>query len=472
MQARIRAAAESPSSCNREGMTIRSHVESVLPCELPVVQAPMAGGPSTPELAAAVSDAGGFSYVAAGYLTTDALRAALDRTRTLTAAPIGVNVFVPGRPDADADAIAAYAASLQPAAARFGVALGKPRWEDDAYRAKIDLLADAGVHTVSFTFGCPEPGVIDQLHAAGVRIAVTVTNAAEAGQAESAGADSLIVQGTEAGGHQGTFDPSAPNHTLLLDAFAAIRDAARLPLIAAGGIMTADDARTALDAGAIAVQLGTALLLTPEAGTSRPYREALATARYPDTVLTRAYTGRWARGLANRFAREHDNAPGGYPQIHHLTRPMRAAATNAGDSEVPNLWAGTRWRAAVAEPAGDVVRRIGANAGLTRIAAGECHQLVDRRGVGCDFHRRTEHPARRQVTSVLRLCVDGLDDVGGQRLAVADGRAEVPRVDHQIEDHLAEVLTSGSRAAGQLDRAIQRIAGAECVCRRDGGLVP
>jgi nitronate monooxygenase len=329
-----------------------------IPSRLPIVQAPMAGGPSTPELAAAVNAAGGFGYLAAGYLSPESLTDVLDRTRQLSDLPIGVNLFVPGTPDADEASIAAYATQLAPEAERFGVELGEPRWEDDAYPAKVDLLTRVGVHTVSFTFGCPSEADVHRLHEAKALVAVTVTTAGEATIAAAAGADSLIVQGTEAGGHQGTFANREPNRTPLVEALTAVRAAVDLPLIAAGGIMTAGDAAAALDAGAVAVQVGTALLCTPEAGTSAPYRGALLDQRYADTVITRAFSGRWARGLANRFAVEHPDAPRGYPQVHHLTRPLRAAAATAGDPDVPNLWAGTGWRAVRSEPAGDVIRRI------------------------------------------------------------------------------------------------------------------
>ena len=330
-----------------------------VPSRFPIVQAPMAGGPSTPELAAAVNAAGGFGFVAGAYLTAEALRGALDRTRALTAEPIGVNLFVPGQPAPDRAAIDAYADRLRPLAARFGVPLGAPRWEDDGYPAKLAALESAGVHTVSFTFGCPAAEDVQRLQRAGARVAVTVTGRAEAELAAAAGADLLVVQGTEAGGHQGTFDATVPNETPLLDALAAIRELDR-PMIAAGGITTAADVQVALDAGARAVQVGTALLCTPEAATSAPYRTALLERRYAETVITRAFSGRWARGLANAFAREHADAPGGYPEVHHLTRPLRAAATKAGDPDVPNLWAGTGWAAITAEPAADVVRRLAA----------------------------------------------------------------------------------------------------------------
>jgi nitronate monooxygenase len=284
----------------------------------------------------------------------------LHRTRALTSEPIGVIVFVPGPQEADEAAIAAYAASLASEADRLGTALGTPRWDDDDYPAKLAMIANAGVHTASFTFGCPSPGEVRRLRRAGVQVAVTVTNADEAAAAAAAGADALIVQGTEAGGHQGTFRGTEPNRTPLREALAAIGRRVDLPLVAAGGIMSATDAAAALDAGASAVQLGTAFLGTPEAATSPPYRAALLGRRYPDTALTRAFSGRWARGLVNRFAREHADAPAGYPQIHHLTRPLRAAAAKAGDPDVPNLWAGTGWQAVTTEPAGQVVRRIAA----------------------------------------------------------------------------------------------------------------
>jgi nitronate monooxygenase len=332
-----------------------------LPSELPIVQAPLAGGPSTPALAAAVAAAGGYGFVAGGYLSAEQLEAAIAATRARTARRFGVNLFVPGAPG-DPAAVARYAETLAPEAQRLGVALGEARWEDDSYEAKLAVVEAARVQLVSFTFGCPAPAVAARLHTAGIVVAVTVTSALEAGLAADAGADLLAVQGTEAGGHQGSFAGDlAPNERPLLAALAEIRAAVELPLIAAGGIMTGADAAAALGAGAIAVQLGTALLCTAEAGTSGPYRRALLERRYPDTILTRAYTGRFARGLANRFALEHDAlAPPAYPEVHHLTRPLRAAATRAGDDSVPNLWAGTGWPGVRAEPAAEVVRRVAA----------------------------------------------------------------------------------------------------------------
>jgi nitronate monooxygenase len=317
----------------------------------------MAGGPSTPALAAAVANAGGLGFVAGGYLTPEALRGAIASTRALTGGPLGVNLFVPSTPG-DPAAVARYADRLQPEAERLHVELGVPRWEDDAYAAKLDLVAGSGPLLVSFTFGTPSAEVVDRLHSAGSTIAVTVTSVDEAARAESAGADQLIVQGTEAGGHQGTFDDAEPNRTPLLELLANVRESTTLPLIGTGGVMDHAGLSDVLQAGAVAAQIGTALLCTPEAGTSAVHRRALIDGLFDDTVITRAYSGRLARGLRNRLAREHLDAPRAYPEVHHLTRPLRAAATAAGDADVPNLWAGTRWRQVTRRPAAEVVRAI------------------------------------------------------------------------------------------------------------------
>jgi len=322
----------------------------------------MAGGPSTPALTAAVCRAGGFGFLAAGYLSARGLNDVITETRTLTDAPFGVNLFLPSSP-ADPTVIDRYAKALASEAERLGVALGEARWEDDAYVAKLAVIESRDVHLVSFTFGCPATDVVDRLHRYGARVAVTVTSGPEARLAADAGADLLVVQGTEAGGHQGGFVDLAPNERPLLAILSEIRETTDLEMIGTGGVMAGTDAALVLRAGAIAVQIGTALLCTPEAGTSDLYRDILLRANFSDTIVTRAYSGRFARGLANRFALEHDRqAPQAYPEVHHLTQPLRAAATGAGDSSVPNFWAGTGWRRTTEQPAANIIRRIAADA--------------------------------------------------------------------------------------------------------------
>ncbi|MEV1286275.1 nitronate monooxygenase [Micromonospora sp. NPDC049679] len=333
---------------------------------LPVIAAPMAGGPSTAMLVAAVGEAGGLGFLAAGYRTADQLRAQITQVRTLTDRPFGVNLFVPGDPSVDRPALDAYAPALEPVATRLGVALGEPHWEDDEYAAKLELLVAERVPLISFTFGCPSTADVERLREVDTVVAVTVTSPAEAVQAQRAGADALVVQGAEAGGHQGSFhdDPDVPLGAAarpLATLLAELAPAVPLPLIAAGGLMTRDDIAAVLAAGAVAAQLGTAFLCCPEAGTSETHRRALLDPRFSVTAFTRAFTGRTARSLVNGFLRSHTaGAPAAYPWVHHLTRPLRVAAAARGDADALHLWAGEGWQAIRPMPAAELVTTLGA----------------------------------------------------------------------------------------------------------------
>jgi nitronate monooxygenase len=327
----------------------------------PIVQAPLAGGASTPALTAAVVEAGAFGFVAAGYRKPEALGEDVAAVRAVTDRPFGVNLFVPGAA-AEPSAYAAHVAALEEEARRVGVALGEPRFEDDAWQEKLALLEADPVAVVSFTFGCPPADVVRRLQAVGSEVWVTVTEPDEAAQAAAAGADALVAQGVEAGGHRGSFvDADGAGEYGLLALLQVLRARTELPLVASGGIAGGRALAAVLCAGARAAQVGTAFMRCPEAGTSPPHREALAT-RTP-TRLTRAFTGRQARGIANRFLREHSaDAPVAYPEIHHATAPLRAAARAAGDPEVINLWAGQAHELAPELPAAEVVRTMAAEA--------------------------------------------------------------------------------------------------------------
>ena len=326
---------------------------------LPIIGAPMAGGPGTPALAAAVSDVGGLGFVAAGYKPPDAVAADLEAVRSLTTAPFGVNLFVVEHYQPEASALDAYRRSLDPLAARFDVTLGEPRWDDDAWRAKLELVYDARPDVVTFTFGCPSAGVLRQLAGLEVHAGVTVTTVAEAREAVARGAASLVVQGPRAGGHRGCWQLEAvPDETPLLDLVAAVRAAVDVPLVAGGGIHDAQGARSVIEAGAAAALVGTAYLLADEADTNPTHRAALQDPALAETALTRAYTGRWARGLANGFIRAHQDAPAGYPHIHHLTSPLRKAAATAGDKQVAQLWAGSGHAHARRASAAEITRAL------------------------------------------------------------------------------------------------------------------
>ncbi len=321
------------------------------------MQAPLSGGPSTPALAAAVCEAGGLGFLAAGYRTPDAVRSALDELRRLTTRPYGLNLFVPGAPSRDRAGLARYAEALGAEAERVGVELGEPRYDDDHWKGKLALAREERVPVVSFTFGCPDHGVLQSLREAGCETWVTATSAAEAAAAASAGADALVVQGFEAGGHRGSHEPGAAADVGLLALLQLVRSVTDLPLVATGGIATGRGVAAVLAAGAAAAQIGTAFMLTPEAATSPAHRDALR--RGGPTALTRAFTGRRARGIENRFMREHEHeAPLAYPEIHNLTAPVRAAARERGDADGFHLWAGQAHALATELPAAELVRAL------------------------------------------------------------------------------------------------------------------
>lgn len=329
---------------------------------LPVWVAPMAGGPSTTSLAAAAAQAGALGFLAAGYKTVAAVKAEMGALRAAGVDYFGVNVFVPGAPARDRAAVSAYVASLREEAARAGGEVGEPSWDDDGWTEKIALLLDDPPAVVSFSFGCPPPETVAGLRRQGALVAITVTSPGEAEQAARAGADCLVVQGREAGAHSATFtnDGAPDTRPGLLDLLARVAAATSLPLIAAGGIADAPGVIAALRSGAAAASLGTAFLRCPESGAHPLFKAALADPRFTATAVTRAFSGRPARALVNRFVAVHRDAPAGYPEINNATRPLRAAAAKAGDPDRMSLYAGEGFRAASDRPAADIIGELAA----------------------------------------------------------------------------------------------------------------
>ena len=329
-------------------------------CDIPVVLAPLAGGPSTPELAAAVSNAGGLGFLASGYLPAVELAARCRRTGELTTRPFGVNVFVPG-PGGDAARVRRFAAEIEPDVSGAGARLGEARHDDDDWGAKIAYLTGTPAAVVSFTFGIPGKDVIAGLRARGSEVWVTVTSVDDARRAAAAGADLLVVQGYEAGGHRGGTGDDPGEAAGLIALLQLITARLATPVVAAGGIATGGAIAAVLCLSARAAALGTAFLDCPEAGTAPVHRSAL----HDDapTRLTRAFSGRTARGIENGFLRAHsESAPAAYPEVHHLTAPMRAAARQAGLADYVNLWAGQAYPLTAAVPAADLVRDLWAQA--------------------------------------------------------------------------------------------------------------
>lgn len=326
---------------------------------VPIVGAPMAGGPGTPALAAAVSNAGGLGFIPGGYVSAEQFAEDIAAARAMTTGPLGVNLFVPQPSVADWVALDYYADELEGIAEHYQCEVGRPEFgDDDDWERKLEVVLDVHPELVSFTFGVPPPDVIRRLSAQGLLVMVTVTSAYEAGVAVAAGADSLVVQGPDAGGHRGTFAPDMePATDSLHDLIDRIHRAHRdIPIIAAGGLGTAEDVAGVLRRGAVAAQVGTALLLSNEAGTSQAHRTAMKNQLFAKTIVTRAFSGRYGRGLENEFIRLLDNvAPLGYPEVNQMTLPIREAATEREDPNGMALWAGTSFRQARTGSAADIV---------------------------------------------------------------------------------------------------------------------
>jgi nitronate monooxygenase len=321
----------------------------------PILQAPMAGGPSTPELAAAVSEAGGLGALAGGYVAPAAIREAVRRTRALTSRPFQVNLFVPEPSDApSAEEVARAGAALAPLRAEVGLGPPAPPAPAPSFAEALDAALDEAVPVISFTFGKLGAEDVAAIARRGAVVLGTATTVREARALAAAGVHAVVAQSAEAGAHRGTFD--GPSSRALVGGLALLPqvvDAVRVPVVAAGGIMDGRGIAAALALGAAGVQLGTAFLACPESGASRPYKEAiLARPEDDDTVLTRAFSGKLARGIANRFTEAMADAPLlPYPLQNALTSDLRRAAAAAGKPELLSLWAGQGRALATARPA-------------------------------------------------------------------------------------------------------------------------
>ncbi len=312
----------------------------------PILLAPLGGGPSTPELVSAVSDAGGLGFLGAPYMSPAQIAESVQRIRALTSRPFGLNLFAGGWVDPGP----VDATRMLGLMARFHERLGlpppsPPSLPPDPFPEQLEVVLDARPAAFSFTFGVPPPDVLARLKAKGIVVFGTATTVREARLLTDAGVDAVVAQGVEAGGHRGTFaSPFADGMTPTLRLVRDVAGAVAIPVIATGGIMDGRDVAAALEAGAVAAQLGTAFLACPESGASAAYKEALLSATRDATVITRAFSGRPARGLANEFIASVEAEPEAvlpYPLQNQLTRAMRQAAAQRGERELLSLWAGT-----------------------------------------------------------------------------------------------------------------------------------
>ena len=329
----------------------------------PIIQGPTAGGFNTPAQVAAVSNAGGLGSLAGSLLSPDVIRAQTAQIRALTDKPFCLNFFVQDIPKPDPQEVERAKEWLKPIWSSLGWSeLPTPaKWCED-FSAQFETLIELRPAVASFTFGILSTEQIKRLHDAGILVVGTITHADEALAWQSRGADAVIASGTDAGGHRGTFIGAQEDAKLsTFELLPTVVEAVNIPVIAAGGIMDGADIKRALNAGAVAVQMGTAFLVNDETTISPAYRQRLLTAGDHPTRLTRTFSGRYARGLENRFMREMaavEKKIPAYPIQNALTSPIRAEAAKRGETELMSLWCGTGVGRARQMPAAKLVETL------------------------------------------------------------------------------------------------------------------
>ncbi|HYI02110.1 NAD(P)H-dependent flavin oxidoreductase [Hyalangium sp.] len=311
--------------------------------EHPIIQAPMGGGITTPELVAAVSNAGGLGSIGASYLPPEDIARQAQAVRALTQGPFAINLFSPLPAPASTNP-----APMLAILARYHHQLGLPSPQAAETRlpdflGQVEAVLASAPAVFSFTFGIPPAHVLESFRSRGVLLAGTATTVREARQLEAAGVDLIVAQGSEAGGHRGSF--AGPFEAGMVGTMALVPqivDAVQLPVIASGGIMDGRGVAAARMLGASGVQLGTAFMTCREAGTAAAHKASLRTARDDATRITRAFTGRPGRMIANEFitALEGSEAVLPFPAQHYATIALRGAAARQGDTRLMALWAG------------------------------------------------------------------------------------------------------------------------------------
>jgi nitronate monooxygenase len=341
---------------------------SFLDTRYPIIQAPMAGGTTPPALVAAVSAAGGLGSIGAAYRTPAQIATDVARVREATDRPFAVNLFTVDDAPLDRDP-APMLALLRPYHEELKLPPpALPARPAERFDEQADAILAARVPVFSFTFGIPAARWLAAFRSAGIKTVGTATTVREAVLLEEAGVDAIVAQGEEAGGHRGTF--AGPFELSMVPTFDLLRqcvDAVRAPVIASGGIMDGAGIRSALDAGAAAVQMGTAFVPCPESGAPAAFKRAILEARADETAVTRAFSGRPARGIRNRLMTAIEGADESilpYPWQNAATRQLRSAAGRAGIADYLSLWAGRNVARAREMPAGRLVEELAREAGL------------------------------------------------------------------------------------------------------------
>ncbi|MCM3621490.1 nitronate monooxygenase [Brevibacillus borstelensis] len=340
-----------------------NEVTSRLGIKLPIIQAGMAGGTTTPQLVAAVSQAGGLGTLGAGYMSGEQIRTAIRAIRELTDKPFGVNLFIPEEETGKTVPGEAVRQIMNETRRRLGIPedpeLGKVA---EPFEEQMAAVLEERVPVFSFTFGLLDKRWMAACKQRGIVVIGTATTVREGVALEASGVDMVVAQGSEAGGHRGSFLPDSPDNLVGLMALVPqMADRLSIPVIAAGGIMDGRGIAAAFMLGAQAAQLGTAFLLTEESGAHRLHKQAVLSASDEATVLTTAFSGKAARGVTNEFmqllAPYTEEIPA-YPVQNALTRDIRQAASKQERSEFLSMWAGQAGALGRAMSAEELVRKL------------------------------------------------------------------------------------------------------------------
>lgn len=323
-------------------MTTLTHALGI---RFPIIQAPMAGSAATPELVAAVANVGGLGSLGAGYLSPSDIRTAILRLRELTHQPFSVNLFIPEKHHATPHEINEMSHWIEQSCPELNINIhtATPPYAP-LFEEQMSVILEEKVPVFSFTFGVLDDKWIEKLKNQGVFLIGTATSLAEARLLAEHEVDAVVAQGSEAGGHRGTFIGKAEEALVgVKQLVKELVDAINIPIIAAGGIMDAKGIMEALQAGCAAVQMGTAFLSCKECGIHAKYKEALLNAKQDNTTLTRVFSGKMARGIKNKFIERmntYQDSILDYPIQNALTRSMRKEADKQGNSDFMSLWAG------------------------------------------------------------------------------------------------------------------------------------
>ena len=314
----------------------------------PLIVAPMAGGPSSAELVSAVSIAGALGSIGGAYLSPSDLESLVVKVKSQTSRAFAVNLFIPASPvQASEAAVSAALKKTDVFREELGVAKGSiptPPFEED-FDQQFEVVLRTRPRAFSFVFGVLGASYLAELKKRDIFVIGTATDLGEAQELDESGVDAIVLQGFEGGGHRGIFDATGADPGIsMLDLVKGFAAHSKTPVIAAGGIMNSNQIQSALSAGASAVQMGTAFLATKEAGTSEPYRRKLLESSTRETRLTRAFSGRLARGVVNRFMDEMEKDPSAilpFPIQNKFTRDIRTASARKNSPDGLSLWSGT-----------------------------------------------------------------------------------------------------------------------------------